>query len=73
MGMTPLFIFVLSTGDIWVGTDPNTVPSGTILATFRTNCLAKLQKIGTISGNSGSYACSGGLTTTKHDSSKEIR
>jgi hypothetical protein len=53
--MTPHFLFVLSTGDIWVGIDPNVVPAGTV------------------SGNSGSYACSGGLTTSKHDASKEIK
>jgi hypothetical protein len=71
--MTPIFLFVLSTGDIWVGRDPNSVPTGTVLATFRLNPLASAQKIGTLSGNSGSYACSGGLNTSKHDASKEIR
>jgi hypothetical protein len=71
--MTPHFLFVLSTGDIWVGIDPNVVPAGTILATYRISGLAALQKIGTVSGNSGSYACSGGLTTSKHDASKEIK
>ena len=69
----PLFLFVLSTGDIWVGSDPNAAPTGTILAQFRVGPTPRLQKIGTVSGNSGSYACSGGLTTSKHDASKEIR
>jgi hypothetical protein len=71
--MTPFFLYVLSTGDLWIGNDPNSAPAGTILATFRVNPLAKQQKIGTLSGNSGSYACSGGLSGSKHDSSKEIR
>jgi len=66
----PTFIHVLSTGDIWVSPRPELVPTGTILASFRVNSLASLQKIGTLSGNSGSYACSGG-TSNKFDSSTE--
>ncbi len=57
--MVPLFIHVLSTGDIWASSDHTFTPTGTILATFRVNSLAKSQKIGSLSGNSGSYATSG--------------
>ena len=60
----------MSTGDIWVGTRPESLPTGTILASFRVNSLASAQKIGTLSGNSGSYACSGG-TTNRFDSTTE--
>ena len=56
--MTPIFIHILSTGDVWASSDINFTPTGTILATYRVNALAKSQKIGTLSGNSGSYAAS---------------
>jgi hypothetical protein len=68
--MVPIYIYVLSTGDIWVGANKDFTPAGTILATYRVNSLASPQKIGTLSGNSGSYACSGGVTN-KHDSAQE--
>jgi hypothetical protein len=57
--MTPHFLHILSTGDIWVSTDQNVVPAGTILATYKINASPLLQKIGTLSGNSGAYAVSG--------------
>jgi hypothetical protein len=49
----------MSTGDIWVSNNISDTPSGTVLATMRVLDDTKLQKIGTVSGNSGSYACSG--------------
>lgn len=55
----PLFVHILSTGDVWASNDINFTPSGTILATFRLNSDIHSQKLGTISGNSGSYAASG--------------
>jgi hypothetical protein len=57
--MIPIFTHILSTGDVWVSPDVHFKPSGTILATYRVCSLAKTQKIGTVSGNSGSYAASG--------------
>lgn len=57
--MTPLFIFVLSTGDIYASSQLQEAPSGTVLATYRVNSGTSLVKLGTLSGNSGSYASSG--------------
>lgn len=56
---TPIFVHVLSTGAIWSSNDINFTPAGTILATFRVNSDARSQLLGTVSGNSGSYATSG--------------
>lgn len=58
--MVPIFIHIMSTGDIWVSADSSFTPTGTILSTHRVASLAKSQKIGAVSGNSGSYAVSGG-------------
>lgn len=55
----PVFIHVMSNGDIWASCDINFTPTGTVLATFRANSELSSQKLGTVSGNSGSYACSG--------------
>ena len=55
----PIFVHVMSTGDVWTSLDPNYVPTGTVLGSFRINSGAATQKIGTLSGNSGSYAVSG--------------
>jgi hypothetical protein len=57
--MVPTFIHVMSNGDIWHSIDINFVPTGTVLATFRVASTATTQKLGTVSGNSGAYACSG--------------
>lgn len=57
--MHPIFIHIMSTGAIWQSLDPAFTPSGTVLATFRVCSLAATQQIGTLSGNSGSYSCSG--------------
>lgn len=57
--MVPIFIHILSNGEVWASVDKSFTPSGTILATYRVASLAKSQKIGTLSGNSGSYAASG--------------
>lgn len=55
----PIFVHVMSNGDIWQSLDSSYIPSGTVLAAFRLNSNAATQKIGTISGNSGTYAVSG--------------
>jgi len=55
----PNFLHVMANGDIWHSIDQDFTPSGTTLAVFRVCPEGKTQKIGTISGNSGSYAVSG--------------
>ena len=55
----PVFIHILSNGDVWFGNDANFSPTGTVVATFRANSDSKSQKIGTVSGTTGSYTCSG--------------
>jgi len=64
--MTPSFLHIMSTGDIWYTNNYNDTPSGTIVATFRLADGAILTKIGTISG-SGPYTCSGGNGKTGKD------
>lgn len=56
---SPLFLHIMSTGDIWASTSSDDTPSGTILATIKLNNGLKFQKISTVSGNSGSYAATG--------------
>lgn len=55
----PIFLHVMANGDIWASTNVQDTPSGTILATIKFNSDLKFQKLGTISGNSGSYAATG--------------
>ena len=50
----PVFIHVLSTGDIWFSNRKSDTPTGTITATYKVNSDAKFQKIGTLSGTAGS-------------------
>ncbi len=57
--MIPLYIFVLSDGSVWATSHSGETPSGTILATYRVSSGTALVKLGTVSGNSGSYAASG--------------
>ncbi len=56
----PNFLHFQANGDVWFSLDENFVPAGSNLAVFRVFSDAKTQKLGTISGNSGAYACSGG-------------
>ena len=60
--MVPHFLTIMANGDIWVSLDPNFVPTagGAVLSVHRINGGASTQKIGTVSGNAGSYAVSGG-------------
>ena len=55
----PVFLHILSTGEVWASNNINDVPAGTILATAKFNSDLKFQKVCTISGNSGSYSVSG--------------
>ena len=56
----PVFIHVQTNGDVFASIDPHYVPAGTSLAIFRVNSATSSQKLGTLSGNSGAYALSGG-------------
>jgi hypothetical protein len=61
----PNFLHIQSDGGIWFSLDENFVPpTGTSLAILRVYPEAKSQKIATLTGNSGSYACSG--STGRH-------
>jgi hypothetical protein len=55
--MTPVFLFIISTGQIWVGDNP-TPPAGTITQSFRINSLSGNQLICTLTG-SGNASASG--------------
>lgn len=46
----PIFIHVMSNGDIWVSNYVNDVPTGTVVGSWRVLEDAKFQKIGTLSG-----------------------
>lgn len=57
---TPVFLHVMSNGDLWVSNNVNDTPTGTITGTYRFLDDAKFQKIGTLSGTfSSSLAASG--------------
>jgi hypothetical protein len=59
--MTPIFLHILDSGDIYVSADVSYTPAGTILATYRIDSLPKSQKIGTITATAGAVtAVSGG-------------
>lgn len=56
----PVFLHVMSNGDLWISNNPNDTPSGTVTGTYRFISDAKFQKIGTLSGTiSSSLAASG--------------
>ena len=55
--MIPIFIFVMSNGDVWVSSQKSDTPTGTVAATFRINSGTHLQKLGTVGGCNGS--CTG--------------
>lgn len=50
----PLFIHVMSNGDIWVANSEDFTPTGTITGTFRVNSDVTAQKLSTLSGTIGS-------------------
>lgn len=46
----PVFLHVMSNGDIWVSNNHQDTPAGTVTATYKILSDAKFQKIGTLSG-----------------------
>lgn len=58
----PLFLHVMSTGDIWVSNNISDTPAGTITGTYRINSDAAFQKIGTLSGTINSSLAASGKT-----------
>lgn len=44
----PLFIHVISNGDLWVSTQVGDTPPGTVVGTFKVNSDGKFQKIGNV-------------------------
>jgi hypothetical protein len=54
----PIFIHVMTDGDIFVSNNLNDNGTGTLAGTFRVISDAALTKITTISGNSGAYSVS---------------
>jgi hypothetical protein len=47
---TPVFLHVMSNGEIWVSNNPNDTPTGVVTATYKISSDPKFQKIGTLSG-----------------------
>lgn len=58
----PVFIHVLSTGDIWYSNDVNFVPKGTILGSYRVNSDAATQKIGTLTASASAVTATSNST-----------
>jgi hypothetical protein len=46
----PIFIHVMSNGDVWFSNNVSDTPSGVITATYKVGSDAHFQKIGTLSG-----------------------
>lgn len=55
----PIFLHVMSNGDLWISGAVADIPSGTVTATYKINSGAKFQKMGTLSGT-----CNSNLTAT---------
>jgi len=53
-----MFLHVMTNGDIWVSTEFNDTPAGTVAAAYRINGGSALTKLGTISGTNP-YSASG--------------
>lgn len=58
----PIFLHVMSNGDLWVSNNANDTPSGTITGTYRFNSDAHFQKIGSLSGTCNSNLAASGKT-----------
>ena len=58
----PVFLHVMSTGDMWISNNAQDTPTGTVLGTYRFNSDAKFQKIGTLSGTCNSSLAQTGAT-----------
>ena len=65
----PVFIHVMSNGDVWFSNNIADTPSGTVTATYKVNSDAKFQKIGTLSGTFSSNLVA---TNTTGKQGKEI-
>lgn len=59
---TPVFLHVMSNGDMWVSNNATDTPTGTITGTYRINSDAKFQKIGTLTGTISSSLSASGKT-----------
>ena len=55
----PVFLHVMSNGDLWFSNNRDQVPTGTITGTYHINSDAKFQKIGTLSGTISSSLVAG--------------
>jgi hypothetical protein len=60
--MVPVFLHIMSNGDIWASNDIAFTPTGTILGTYRIASGIKSQKIGTLTAVSGAVTATSGAT-----------
>jgi hypothetical protein len=58
----PIFIHIMSTGDVWVSTNVADTPAGTSIGIFKVNSDSKFQKIGTLTGTTSSNLAASGTT-----------
>lgn len=58
----PIFIHVMSSGDVWVSTNVADTPAGVSVGIFKVNSDTKFQKIGTLSGTASSNLAVTGAT-----------
>jgi hypothetical protein len=56
----PVFLHVMSNGDLWISNNYQDTPAGTITGTYKFGSDAKFQKIGTLSGTFSSSLVAGG-------------
>lgn len=61
--MTPVFVHIISTGQIWISSDVTFVPAGTIVATYRINPDSTNQLVCTLSGSGNSSASALSVTS----------
>lgn len=60
--MVPLFLHIMSNGDIWVSVDVTFTPGGTVLGTYKIVSLPKSQKIGTLTATAGAVTATSSST-----------
>lgn len=58
--MVPVFIHIMSNGDIWASIDISFTPTGTVLGSYRIASLVKSQKIGTLTATAGAVTATSG-------------
>jgi hypothetical protein len=56
----PVFIHVMSNGDLWFSNNLQDTPVGTVTGTYRVGSDASFQKLGTLSGTFSSSLVAGG-------------